>query len=50
MTAHSLPIQTLDPEEIAKLLKAGKILLIDVREPAEFEAERIQGAFLYASS
>ncbi len=50
MTTHNHPIETLEPTEVAKLLKAGKILLIDVREPSEFEAERIQGALLYPLS
>jgi len=50
MTTHGHPIETLPPTEVARLLKAGKILLIDVREPSEFEAERIQGALLYPLS
>ena len=32
------------------MLNAGKLLLIDVREPGEFAAERIPGAFLYPLS
>jgi rhodanese-related sulfurtransferase len=36
--------------EVATLLRAGKLLLIDVREPAEFQAERIAGALLYPLS
>jgi len=47
MSQHSPRIQTLEPTEVARLLKAGKILLIDVREPAEYAAERIHGALLY---
>ena len=39
-------IETLDPVEIARLLQTGRILLVDVREPAEFAAERIAGALL----
>ena len=39
-----------DPEEVKALLDAGKVLLIDVREPAEFAAERIPGALLYPLS
>lgn len=50
MSPHSLPIETLEPVEVARLLKAGKILLIDVREPAEYAAERIHGALLYPLS
>jgi rhodanese-related sulfurtransferase len=50
MSQHSPRIQTLEPTEVARLLKAGKILLIDVREPAEYAAERIHGALLYPLS
>src|SRR5271157_4973009 len=50
MTKHITPIETLDPAEVARLLHAGKLLLIDVREPAEYEAERIAGALLYPLS
>jgi rhodanese-related sulfurtransferase len=50
MMQHSGPIETLEPAEIARLLKAGKLLLIDVREPAEYAAERIPGALLYPLS
>ncbi len=39
-----------DPEEVRDLLAAGKILLVDVREPMEFAAERIPGALLYPLS
>jgi len=39
-----------EPEEVQALLAAGKILLIDVREPTEFAAERIPGALLYPLS
>jgi rhodanese-related sulfurtransferase len=50
MTKHITPIETLDPAEVARLLRAGKLLLIDVREPEEYAAERISGAFLYPLS
>lgn len=50
MSSPSHPIETLAPVEVARLLKAGKLLLIDVREPAEHAAERIQGALLYPLS
>jgi rhodanese-related sulfurtransferase len=40
----------LDPNEVARLLQAGKILLIDVREPSEYASERIAGALLYPLS
>jgi rhodanese-related sulfurtransferase len=45
-----LPIETMDVAEVATSLRAGKLLLIDVREPAEFQAERIAGALLYPLS
>jgi len=38
------------PEEVKALLEAGKILLIDVREPMEYAIERIPGALLYPLS
>ncbi len=47
---HPLPIATLEPAQIADLLKSGKALLIDVREPAEFAVERIHGALLFPLS
>jgi rhodanese-related sulfurtransferase len=43
-------IQTLDARDLARLLKAGEILLVDVREASEFAAERIAGALLYPLS
>jgi rhodanese-related sulfurtransferase len=49
---HTTPDQVTeyDAEEVKALLDAGKVLLIDVREPAEFAAERIPGALLYPLS
>ncbi|MBM3532771.1 MAG: rhodanese-like domain-containing protein [Alphaproteobacteria bacterium] len=35
-----------DPRTIADLLAKGEATLVDVREPGEFAAERIQGARL----
>ena len=35
MNRHSTPIETLTPAEVAQLLQAGRLLLVDVREPAE---------------
>lgn len=37
-------LTTLDPTDIKALLDQGKAQLIDVREPHEFEAEKIHGA------
>lgn len=50
MTKQGAPIETLEPADVARLLTAGKILLIDVREPSEYAAERIAGALLYPLS
>ncbi|HVY81633.1 MAG TPA: rhodanese-like domain-containing protein [Steroidobacteraceae bacterium] len=36
--------------EVAQMLKKHEILLVDVREPDEFAAERIPGALLYPLS
>jgi rhodanese-related sulfurtransferase len=40
----------LTPQSVLKDLRAGEILLIDVREPAEFANERIHGALLHPLS
>jgi rhodanese-related sulfurtransferase len=40
----------LSPADVFDALKAGKILLIDVREPAEYANERIHGALLHPLS
>jgi rhodanese-related sulfurtransferase len=50
MTTLRSAIETLEAAEVAKLLRAGKILLIDVREPSEYASERIAGALLYPLS
>ena len=50
MTKSHSPIETLEASEVSQLLQAGKILLIDVREPAEYASERIAGALLYPLS
>ena len=39
-------IQNLSPEEVKRELEAGRITLIDVREPSEYAGERIPGAKL----
>jgi len=43
-------IENLSPAEVRGLLDRGEILLIDVREPAEFAAERIHGALNFPLS
>lgn len=50
MIQKPAPIDTLKADQVAQLLDAGKLLLIDVREPAEYAAERIPGAVLYPLS
>jgi rhodanese-related sulfurtransferase len=42
-------IRNLSAEEVAERVKQGAVL-IDVREPAEFDAERIAGAQLFPLS
>lgn len=41
-----MALKNLSPQDVAADLKAGKILLVDVREQNEFDAERIAGAVL----
>jgi rhodanese-related sulfurtransferase len=43
-------IQNLSPVEVAAKLRDGEIVLIDVREPQEYGAERIHGALLFPLS
>jgi rhodanese-related sulfurtransferase len=43
-------IEELSPQQAAELLGARKILLIDVREPHEYAAQRIAGALLFPLS
>lgn len=50
MRMNTTPIETLEATEVARLLRDGKLLLIDVREPAEYASERIPGALLYPLS
>jgi rhodanese-related sulfurtransferase len=47
--AHEV-LQELSPQELEAQLDAGKVLLVDVREPHEYEAERIPGALLFPLS
>lgn len=44
------PLRELAPAEVKQLFDAGEILLVDVREPPEYEAERIPGAVLFPLS
>lgn len=44
------PIHDLTATEVRDRLEAGDILLVDVREPAEYAAERIHGALNFPLS
>ena len=43
-------LQNLDPADVARWMAERGIILIDVREPGEYAAERIPGALLYPLS
>lgn len=43
-------LHELDAPQVHALLRSRQAVLIDVREPAEFEAERIPGALLFPLS
>jgi rhodanese-related sulfurtransferase len=45
-----MSVKNLGAHEVARLLKQDAIVLIDVREPVEYAAERIHGALLYPLS
>lgn len=45
-----MTVENFTPAEIAAKLKAREIVLIDVREPSEYAAERIHGALLFPLS
>ena len=50
MTTRTNRIVEMHPNEVKALLEAREIILIDVREPTEYAAERIHGALLYPLS
>lgn len=45
-----MTLKNLSPQDIARWLAERSVVLIDVREPHEYEAERIPGALLYPLS
>ena len=45
-----MTMENLEARDVARWLAERSIVLIDVREPAEFAAERIHGALLYPLS
>jgi len=48
--SHKPSVIELSPTQVRDSLARKEILLIDVREPAEYGAERIHGALLYPLS
>jgi rhodanese-related sulfurtransferase len=46
MSDESRHVRDLTPEEVARGLEAGRILLVDVREPNETDLERFPGAVI----
>lgn len=49
MSGHAI-FKDLTPAQVKAALDKGEILLVDVREPAEFAAERIHGALNFPLS
>jgi hypothetical protein len=47
---NDIAIEALAPTDVAQVLRSGRVLLIDVREPQEYQQERIAGALLYPLS
>ncbi len=45
-----MTIKNLGTHDVARELQDGTVVLIDVREPAEYAAERIHGALLFPLS
>ncbi|MBI3676056.1 MAG: rhodanese-like domain-containing protein [Proteobacteria bacterium] len=45
-----MSLKNLEPQDVARWLAERSVLLIDVREPAEYAAERIHGALLFPLS
>ena len=45
-----MTIENLDPKDVARWMAERSVVLIDVREPTEYAAERIHGALLYPLS
>jgi rhodanese-related sulfurtransferase len=41
-----MPVENIDPATLRKWLEAERAVLVDVREPSEYEAEHIGGAAL----
>ena len=50
MNISAPAVATVDPAELARLMRAGRAWVVDVREPNEYVAERIPGALLFPLS
>jgi rhodanese-related sulfurtransferase len=50
MPSQPLPSQNLIPAELCGMLREPEVVLVDVREPAEYAAEHIAGAVLHPLS
>ncbi|HEX7373885.1 MAG TPA: rhodanese-like domain-containing protein [Steroidobacteraceae bacterium] len=50
MTHHDKTLTDATPDQVKAWLANGEILLVDVREVAEYASERIHGALLYPLS
>ncbi len=48
--SHPVTVLEMSPQEVREALVNKRIVLIDVREPQEYGAERIHGALLYPLS
>lgn len=48
--SEAMQLREISAAETSKRLKNGEIILVDVREPQEFMAERIHGALLFPLS
>lgn len=49
MADHEI-LEHLDPATVAKGVAEGRFVLVDVREPSEYDAEHIEGALLFPLS
>lgn len=49
-SSNNTPPQNVSPTEAREWIKAGHAVLIDVREPEEFQREHISGAVLHPAS
>lgn len=48
--SHQVSVVEMSPQEVRHALLNKQIMLVDVREPQEYAAERIHGALLYPLS